>query len=117
MLLCALSESSNAFGDYFNRFGAYHIYMSTYFQSGIWFVYIIRCADSTLYTGISTNVTRRFEEHASSSPRSAKYLRGRAPLKLIYAKEIGTQSEATIEERRIKALTKAQKLNLIEGST
>ena len=89
------------------------IYMSTYSQSGTWSVYIIRCADCTLYTGISTNVTRRFEEHASSSPRSAKYLRGRAPLELIYAKEIGTQSEATIEERRIKALTKAQKLNLV----
>ena len=87
--------------------------MSSYSQSETWYVYIIRCADSTLYTGISTNVTRRFEEHASSSPRSAKYLRGRAPLELIYSKEIGTQSEATIEERRIKALTKAQKLNLI----
>lgn len=113
----ALSESFNALGDYFNRFGVYLIYMSTYSQSGNWFVYIIRCADSTLYTGISTNVTRRFEEHASSSPRSAKYLRGRAPLELIYAKEIGTQSEATIEERRIKALTKVQKLNLVAGVT
>jgi putative endonuclease len=87
--------------------------MSTHYRSGTWSVYIIRCGDTTLYTGISTNVTRRFEEHASSSPRSAKYLRGRAPLELIYTKEIGTQSEATIEERRIKALTKAQKLNLI----
>ena len=87
--------------------------MSCYSQSGIWFVYIIRCADSTLYTGISTNVARRFEEHTSGSPKSAKYLRGRAPLELIYAKEIGTQSEATIEERRIKALTKTQKVNLI----
>jgi putative endonuclease len=113
----ALSESFNALGDYFNRFGVYLIYMSTYSQSGNWFVYIIRCADSTLYTGISTNVARRFEEHASSSPRSAKYLRGRAPLELIYAKEIGTQSEATIEERRIKALTKTQKLNLIVDLT
>ena len=87
--------------------------MSSNSQSETWSVYIIRCADSTLYTGISTNVTRRFEEHASCSPRSAKYLRGRAPLELVYAKEIGTQSEATIEERRIKALTKAQKLNLV----
>lgn len=87
--------------------------MNCHPQSKTWFVYIIRCADSTLYTGISTNVARRFEEHASGSPKSAKYLRGRTPLDLIYTKEIGTQSEATIEERRIKALTKAQKLNLI----
>ena len=89
------------------------LYMNSYSQNETWSVYIIRCADSTFYTGISTNVDRRFEEHASGSPKSAKYLRGRAPLELIYAKEIGTQSEATIEERRIKALTKAQKLNLI----
>ena len=124
ILLCALRESSSIVSDCFDRFGVTAnfgclsiIYMSSYSQSGTWSVYIIRCADSTLYTGISTNVTRRFEEHASSSPRSAKYLRGRAPLELIYAKEIGTQSEATIEERRIKALTKAQKLNLVAGVT
>ncbi|MCH2073546.1 MAG: GIY-YIG nuclease family protein [Puniceicoccaceae bacterium] len=87
--------------------------MNCYPRSETWSVYIIRCADSTFYTGISTNVARRFEEHVSGGPKSAKYLRGRAPLDLIYTKEIGTQSEATIEERRIKALTKAQKLNLI----
>ena len=87
--------------------------MGSYSQSETWSVYIIRCAASTFSTGISTNVARRFEEHVSGGPKSAKYLRGRAPLDLIYTKEIGTQSEATIEERRIKALTKAQKLNLI----
>ena len=62
-------------------------------------------------------MARRFEEHASGSPKSAKYLRGRAPLELIYAKEIGTQSEATIEERRIKALSKTQKVNLVAGQS
>ena len=87
--------------------------MNCHPRSETWSVYIIRCVDSTLYTGISTNVARRFEEHVTGCPKSAKYLRGRAPLDLIYTKEIGTQSEATIEERRIKALTKAQKLNLI----
>jgi putative endonuclease len=91
--------------------------MNCYSQGGIWHVYIIRCADSTFYTGISTDVARRFEEHASGSSKSAKYLRGRAPLELIYAKVIGTQSEATIEERRIKALTKAQKVNLVTGQS
>ncbi|MGZ0654194.1 GIY-YIG nuclease family protein [Coraliomargarita sp. W4R53] len=79
-----------------------------------WSVYMICCADGSFYTGISTDVARRFEEHASGSPKSAKYVRGRAPLKLIYTKEIGTQSEATIEERRIKRLTKAQKVRLLE---
>ena len=91
--------------------------MNCHPRSETWSVYIIRCADSTLYTGISTNVARRFEEHTSGSQKSAKYLRGRAPLDLIYAKEIGTRSEATIEERRIKALSKAQKVNLVAGQS
>ncbi len=79
----------------------------------IWSVYIIRCADGSFYTGISTDVDRRFQEHASGSPKSAKYLRGRAPLALIYRKEVGTQSEALIEERRIKRLSKAQKIDYL----
>ena len=91
--------------------------MNCHPQSETWSVYIIRCADCTFYTGISTDVARRFEEHASGSPKSAKYLRGRAPLDSIYTKEIGTQSEATIEERRIKALTKTQKMNLVAGQS
>ena len=120
ILLCALREASSIVSDCLNRLGGTinfrclsSVYMSSYSQSGTWSVYIIRCSDSTLYTGISTNVARRFEEHASGSTKSAKYLRGRTPLDLIYTKEIGTQSEATIEERRIKALTKTQKVNLI----
>ncbi|MFT5836524.1 MAG: putative endonuclease [Candidatus Azotimanducaceae bacterium] len=80
----------------------------------MWWVYIIRCADGSLYTGISTDVNRRFEQHASGSPKSAKYLRGRAPLELIHFKKIGTQSEALIEERRIKRLSKAQKMKLVD---
>lgn len=79
-----------------------------------WSVYIIRCADGSFYTGISTDVARRFEEHASGSAKSAKYVRGRGPLELIFTKEVGSQSEATIEERRIKALTKAQKVKLVQ---
>lgn len=81
----------------------------------IWWVYIIRCADGSFYTGISTDVARRFEEHASGSPKSAKYLRGRAPLELIYHREVGTQSEALIEERRIKRLSKPKKCELVTG--
>jgi putative endonuclease len=79
----------------------------------IWSVYMIRCADGSFYTGISTDVARRFDEHASGSPKSAKYVRGRGPLELIYVKELGNRSEASIEERRIKRLTKAQKICLL----
>lgn len=79
----------------------------------IWSVYIIRCADGTLYTGISTDVERRFAEHSSGSPRGAKYLRGRCPIELVYTREVGTQSEALAEERRIKALKRSEKCQLI----
>ncbi len=82
----------------------------------IWHLYMIRCADGSLYTGITTDVARRFAEHSSGSPKSAKYLRGRAPLKLVYTIEVGTQSEALVEERRVKRLSKAQKIALIVGS-
>lgn len=80
----------------------------------LWSVYIIRCGDGTLYTGITTDVIRRFEEHSSGSPKSAKYLRGRVPLALVYTREMGTQSEALLEERRIKRLSREQKCRLID---
>jgi putative endonuclease len=76
---------------------------------------MIRCADGSFYTGISTDVARRFEEHASGSPKSAKYVRGRGPLVLIYTREVGNRSEASIEERRIKRLSKVQKIRLLSS--
>ncbi len=81
-----------------------------------WSVYMIRCADDSLYTGIATDVARRFGEHASGSPKSAKYLRSRGPLTLVYTQEIGTRSEALREELRIKRLTKAQKERLVTAA-
>ncbi|MEX0323784.1 MAG: GIY-YIG nuclease family protein [Puniceicoccaceae bacterium] len=78
-----------------------------------WSVYIIRCADGSLYTGITTDVERRFEEHQSQGSKSAKYLRGRVPLKLVYSRVVGTRSEAAKEERRIKRLSKAEKEALV----
>ena len=82
-----------------------------------WWVYLIRCGDGSLYTGIATDVARRFEEHQSQGPKGAKYTRGKLPLELVYQKEVGTRSEACKEELRIKALTRKLKLALIaEGS-
>ena len=78
-----------------------------------WSVYMVRCSDGSLYTGISADVERRFEEHAAGGRKSAKYLRGRGPLKLIFKKLVGTRSEALVEERRVKRLTKAQKEALV----
>ncbi|MFQ3225894.1 MAG: putative endonuclease [Lentimonas sp.] len=75
----------------------------------IWSIYILRCGDGTLYTGVATDVARRFEEHRSQGPKAAKYVRGRLPLQIVYTREVGTRSEAQKEEWRVKRLTRAQK--------
>lgn len=80
-----------------------------------WWVYLIRCGDGSLYTGIAIDVDRRFEEHESQGPKGAKYTRGKLPLVLVYRREVGTRSEACKEELRIKSLTRRQKLVLIES--
>jgi len=79
-----------------------------------WFIYMIRCVDGTLYTGVTTDVGRRYKEHASGGPKSAKYLRGRGPLVLVYQRLIGSRSEALIEERRVKRLPKYKKEALLD---
>ncbi|MDP4609654.1 MAG: GIY-YIG nuclease family protein [Opitutales bacterium] len=80
-----------------------------------WSVYILRCVDGTLYTGVAIDVARRFEEHQSQGPKGAKYTRGRGPLKLVYQSEIGTRSEACAEEYRIKQLSRSEKKALVAG--
>lgn len=81
--------------------------------SSEWSVYIVRCGDDSLYTGVAMDVERRVEEHQSQGPKSAKYVRGRAPITLVYSCEIGTRSEAMREEWRIKSLKKADKEALV----
>ena len=80
-----------------------------------WFVYIIRCGDLSLYTGIATDVDRRFAEHQSQGAKAAKYLRGRLPLTLLYQQKIGSRSEASKVELRIKSLSRKEKLELIKA--
>jgi putative endonuclease len=77
-------------------------------------VYIVRCADDTYYTGIAADVTRRIVEH-ESSPRGAKYLKGRGPLQLVYAEAVGDRSRASQLEYRIKQLDRSDKEALISG--
>ena len=74
-----------------------------------WYLYMIRCNDGTLYTGISNDVTRRFERHQEMGKQGAKYLRGRGPLELVFQKKIGSKSSALKMEQKIKGLSKAQK--------
>ena len=82
---------------------------------GTWFLYLIRCKDGTLYTGITTDVERRFVEHQGNDRKGAKYLRGRAPLALAFKTEIGNRSLASKVELKVKRMTKAEKEMLVQG--
>jgi putative endonuclease len=77
-------------------------------------LYILRCADQTLYTGIATDVRRRLAEHESGT-RGAKYLRGKGPLELALVREVGDRATASVLEHRVKRLTRRQKEALIDG--
>lgn len=76
-----------------------------------WYLYILRCGDGTLYTGITTDVEKRLEVHRSG--KGAKYTRGRAPLELVYREVCGDHSDALKREIEIKKLTRQEKLLLI----
>ncbi len=79
-----------------------------------WFVYMVRCADNSLYTGITTDLTRRLAEHNEPVARSgAKFTRSRQPVSLVYQEQLENRSKATRREMEIKSLTKKQKLALI----
>lgn len=80
-----------------------------------WFLYVIRCGDDTLYTGIAVDVVRRFGDHAAQGRRCARYLRGREPLRLAFAVEVGTRSRAAQVEARVKRLSRADKERLVRG--
>lgn len=78
-----------------------------------WFLYLIRTADNSLYTGITTDVARRFVQHQNG--KGAKALRGKGELLLVFSAQIGERSLALRVEYRIKQLTKRQKERLVSG--
>lgn len=80
----------------------------------MWFLYIARCKDNTLYTGITTDVQRRESEHNSDNKKGAKSVRYKRPIKIIYTETYMTQSEARIREADIKGWKRKYKLRLIE---
>ena len=74
-------------------------------------VYILRCSDDTLYTGWTNDINRRLAAH--NEGRGAKYTRGRRPVTLAYLEEFSTKEEAMSREARIKKLSRAQKILLL----
>ena len=81
----------------------------------MWSIYMIRCGDNSIYTGISNNVSKRFATHQSGNAKAAKYTRTRHPLKLVFTAEIGDRSAASIAEHQIKKLPKRTKEALVAG--
>ena len=77
-----------------------------------WYVYIIRASDESLYTGITTDVERRFNEHCAG-PKRARFFRGRQPLEVVYTEVQPDRSSALKREAAIKGLTRGLKLELI----
>lgn len=77
-----------------------------------YFVYILQCADDTLYTGITTDIKRRVDEH-NYSDKGAKYTKLRRPVKLVYSEESENRSSASKREHSIKQMTRVKKMELI----
>lgn len=80
-----------------------------------YYLYILRCGDNSLYTGITTDVARRLAAHQSG--KGAKYTRGRGPLTLVYQEELPDKPSALRRELAVKALTREEKLALIQRGT
>jgi putative endonuclease len=79
-----------------------------------WFVYMIQSEKGHLYTGITTDVERRFKEH-SDSKKGAKYFRGKVPVEVVYQKTFKDRSSASKYEAAIKKMPRANKIKLIMG--
>lgn len=84
-------------------------------SESVWLLYLIRCADGSLYTGITTDVERRLREHRDENGAGlgAKFLRGKQPLTLVYQTLLPNRSEALRLEYRVKQLSKADKEALV----
>ncbi|MCP4333744.1 MAG: GIY-YIG nuclease family protein [Gammaproteobacteria bacterium] len=81
-----------------------------------WSIYIIEASDASLYTGITTDVERRFDEH-SQGPRGARYFNGRNPMRIVYREDGHNRSSASRREAEIKKLSRGAKQQLIAGAS
>ncbi|MCZ6828030.1 MAG: GIY-YIG nuclease family protein [Gammaproteobacteria bacterium] len=79
-----------------------------------WQVYLLRCADGSLYTGVATDVGRRLQQHNGELNGGARYTRSRRPVTLVWQAGCESRGEALQREAEIKSLTRAQKTELIK---
>ena len=78
-----------------------------------WYLYVVRCNDDTLYTGVTTDISRRIHEHNTGS-KGAKYTRARRPVELVYSVDYDNRSSAQQAEYNFKKLTRKQKNEVID---
>ncbi len=77
----------------------------------MWYIYVIRCNDGTLYTGATTDIGRRVKEH--NKKKGGRYTRSRLPVKLVYNEKCATRSKALRREAEIKSYPRVEKLSLV----
>ena len=80
-----------------------------------WYVYIVQCADGTYYTGITTDLDRRLNEHNVCNKKGAKYTRTRRPVELIVYREVDSRSAALSLEAKVKKLPRARKIDYLKN--
>lgn len=78
-----------------------------------YFIYILECSDKTLYTGITSDITKRLRQHNGEIVGGAKYTRARRPIALVYREEVKTHAKACAREAEIKAMSRAEKEKLV----
>jgi putative endonuclease len=82
-----------------------------------WFIYMLRCADNSLYTGIALDVNKRLDQHNGIDKNGAKYTKARRPVELVYQETSKSRSEASKREHAIKSLNKSEKELLINKTS
>ena len=81
-----------------------------------WFVYMLRCGNAALYTGVTTDVARRVAQHCGRGRSSARYTRAFAPVELVYSCRVGQRTLACRVEHRIKRLSRQKKIEVVSGN-
>ena len=81
----------------------------------MWYVYFVRCADDSLYCGITTDLQRRIQEHNGIRPGGSRYTRGRRPVELVYSETCENRSAASQREAELKKLPVGAKRHLLQG--
>jgi putative endonuclease len=82
----------------------------------MWFLYMIRCSDGSLYTGITTDIERRLREHNGGGGRASRYVRARLPAELVYSEKLPDRGSAAAREAAVKKMSKQDKLALVRAA-